>query len=139
MKDKLDPVNVKGFRLLNSVKVTTALQKLGDNATSEALLAEYDKLGGAIMKGARKVAMGTFFDFIEKVPKKNVDYEVLGEAEFEDEYVLTPKKKKPAKRDSLKELLSKVRNLKEKPLDESPEGKVEVKKLAGKRGRPAKE
>lgn len=61
-------------------------RKLGDD---EAVLALYDRLGGAIKLGERKLSMGTFYDFAARKPIAKPD---LTEKDFEDEYVLVPKK-----------------------------------------------
>ncbi|MEK7124144.1 MAG: hypothetical protein AAB877_00445 [Patescibacteria group bacterium] len=73
---------VNGFDLINPTKVERALngvitpdgKKIGgvvkeDGSFDPAeLLAEYDKLGGAIKHGTDKVKTGSFFDFANKKP-----------------------------------------------------------------------
>ena len=80
---------------------------LGKNASPEAVLAEYDKLGGGIKKDGRKVAMGSFYDFDNKCPQEDVKYDDL---EYEEEYVLMrkPIESKGAKRATTKERVAKV-------------------------------
>lgn len=39
---------------------------VGEDAASEAKLVEYDKLGGLILKGNRKIKTGSFYDFHNK-------------------------------------------------------------------------
>lgn len=66
-----------------------------------ALLAEYDRLGGLIMKGELKVKTGSFWDFVKKCPleKPNVSFvtsldgELLDVSEEEAEAIEISKKK----------------------------------------------
>jgi len=77
-------MEVKGFTLINTEKVSRALEGtlLSDGVTrkggvvkedgtydDDRLLAEYDKLGGAIFKGSDKVIRGSFWDFKNKKPR----------------------------------------------------------------------
>lgn len=78
------PNNVKGFELLNPEKVERALvgtvtrsgalsggvQAPDGTYDEDALLAEYDRLGGLIRKGDDKVKMGSFFDFKSRKPRE---------------------------------------------------------------------
>lgn len=110
-----DTVVVKGFELLNARKIAQALEELGENPSEEALLAAYDKRAGAIRKDGRLIATGTFWDFDEKKPKEVKDYSKLGEDDFEDEYVLVRKKRKPKaeeKAADVKRKLSKLKSVK---------------------------
>ena len=96
--EKIEPINLGKFELLNVVKVRLAienLEKVGKEVNQENLLPEYDKLGGAIKKGGRKLEIGAFYDFLNKKAKKIEDYYKIGEEDFADEYVLVRKKKKP--------------------------------------------
>lgn len=44
---------------------------VGEKATPELVIAEYDKLGGLILtKGGEKVENGSFWDFIKKIPRE---------------------------------------------------------------------
>lgn len=43
---------------------------VGKDASPEAKLAAYDKLGGLITKGGRKVKTGSFYDFKKQEPRK---------------------------------------------------------------------
>ena len=46
---------------------------LGKNASIEAIIAEYDKLGGLIRtKDGQKVETGTFYDFINRKPREDI-------------------------------------------------------------------
>lgn len=46
---------------------------LGKDASAKAIIAEYDKLGGAIKtKDGRKVETGTFYDFENGKPRENI-------------------------------------------------------------------
>lgn len=76
------PNNVKGFELINSEKVERALvgtvqrtgalsggvQKPDGTYDGDALLAEYDRLGGLVRKDGEKVKTGSFYDFKAKRP-----------------------------------------------------------------------
>jgi len=57
---------INGFELVNDDKLTRAKSALGDNASEEAIIAEYDKLGGLILRGNDKVKTGSFYDFKAK-------------------------------------------------------------------------
>lgn len=130
--EKVEPVNIIGFQLLNEAKVRRAietLEKFGSSYTQEQILAEYDKLGGAIKKEGRIITMGTFYDFLEKKPKKIENYKNIGEESYDDEYVLVRKKRSPEKKLSHKELSAKIKAL--KPTELSGEEPV-------RRGRPRK-
>lgn len=67
-------MNILGYELQNAEKVDRAIfgamsrggalaGGVGENATDEAKLAAYDKLGGLILKDNHKVKMGSFWDF----------------------------------------------------------------------------
>lgn len=43
---------------------------VGEKATEEAIIAEYDRLGGLILVGNRKVKTGSFYDFDKKAPRE---------------------------------------------------------------------
>jgi hypothetical protein len=68
---------INGFTLVNAEKIERALHGtmgkggelnggVGDKAKPEDLLAEYDRLGGLILKDGRKVKTGSFYDFDKK-------------------------------------------------------------------------
>ena len=73
-----------GFELVNEDKVERALNgtltpsgdKVGGIAKEDGsydeneLLAEYDKMGGAIRQGTDKVETGSFYDFKKKKPRE---------------------------------------------------------------------
>lgn len=42
---------------------------VGDDASEEKILAEYDRLGGLVKKGKYTVKMGSFYDFKAKKPR----------------------------------------------------------------------
>lgn len=73
--------------------ILAAAKKLGEK---KAILALYDRLGGAIKLGDRKLALGTFYDFAAKEPRAEVH---IAEESFEDEYVLQKKKTRKSKKD----------------------------------------
>ena len=124
---------VKGFELLSLDKIQRALDKLGEGASEEAILAEYDKLGGAIRKDGRKLQTGAFFDFEEKKPKENVDYEKVDEEQFEDQFVLVKKPVKKKVEVNKESLASKLARIKR-----AESVKVEDGDQAPRRGRPKK-
>ena len=43
---------------------------VGENAAPEVILAEYDRLGGAILLGKNKVKMGSFYNFEKRVARE---------------------------------------------------------------------
>lgn len=74
-------MNIKGFTLDNEEKVGRAILGsmgsegtlkggVGEDATEEAKLAEYDRLGGLILKGDNKVKTGSFYDFKKQKPRE---------------------------------------------------------------------
>jgi len=68
--------------------ILAAALKLGEE---EAVLALYDRLGGAVKFGERILKTGTFFDFATKTPLVKPN---LSEDNFGDELVLVRKKLK---------------------------------------------
>lgn len=42
---------------------------VGEKADKNAILAEYDKLGGLVLKDGRKIKTGSFYDFEKKEPR----------------------------------------------------------------------
>mgnify|MGYP001565878388 CR=1 FL=1 len=76
-------MRVGGFELANQEKVTRALEGVVTGSGNhvggiaredgsyddDALLAEYDRLGGLIRKGTDKVKTGSFYDFKAKKPR----------------------------------------------------------------------
>ena len=109
---------IKGFDLLSEDKLERALNNLGEGATEESILAEYDKLGGGVKRNGRKIAMGTFYDFTEKKPRKNVDYVNLTEDDMEDEIKIVRKKKA---RPTTEENFAKVRKNLQKAINQKTE------------------
>ena len=93
MEEAQSKLSIMGFTLTSSEKLERAMNTLGEGATDKQILAEYDKLGGGIKMGERKVAMGTFWNFDERKPKEGVDYGNLGEDDMEDEMKIVRKKK----------------------------------------------
>lgn len=84
----LESVEIMGFELLNDDKVARALDHLGETASEEEILSEYDKLAGGIKKDGRKVALGSFYDFVLKKPRTDVKFNDL---DYEDELVVVRK------------------------------------------------
>lgn len=71
---------VGSFVLVNEEKVLRAVHGsvtregkmsggVGENASDEVLLAEYDRLGGLVLKENLKVKTGSFYDFSKKAPR----------------------------------------------------------------------
>lgn len=71
---------LNGFVLQNVDKLVRAIEGtvgaagqlvggVGENASNEAKIAEYDRLGGLILKGKNKVKMGSFYDFAAGQPR----------------------------------------------------------------------
>ncbi len=72
---------INGYVLVNSEKFNRAIfgtvgaegkmtGGVGEGASPEAILAEYDKLGGLILKDGVKMEMGSFYDFENKCPRE---------------------------------------------------------------------
>ena len=72
---------VGGYELVNAEKVDRAILGsmsaggqlqggVGEKASDEVKLAEYDRLGGLVRKNGRKVKMGSFYDFENKKPRE---------------------------------------------------------------------
>lgn len=70
---------IHGYTLVNPDKFERAINGsivdkgrvvggIGKEASPEAILAEYDKLGGLIKKGKHRVKMGSFYDFKNRKP-----------------------------------------------------------------------
>ena len=129
------------FSLVNDEKVERAMHGslgregklyggVGDEASPEALLAEYDRLGGLITKGGLRVKMGSFYDFEKKQPRPESELAFLADVDGESLEVTEEEarvlKSAQEKKDVLKAKKKKVRE----DEDEKP------KKV--KRGRPAK-
>ena len=88
---------IKGYTLANADKVNRALdgamndrgqfiggvRKADGSYEAEALLAEYDRIGGLIKKGEDKVRMGSFYEFSARrprlEPKVEFEFRVNGE------------------------------------------------------------
>jgi len=77
-------MEILGFSIVNDEKFNRAVYGamgangalhggVGEGATDEAKLAEYDRLGGLVRKGKNKVKMGCFYDFKSKAPHKKFD------------------------------------------------------------------
>lgn len=76
------PQHIKGFTLVNAAKFERAINGtvhragtpeggVGDDASDDEILAEYDRLGGLIQKGKNNVKTGCFYDFKNKKPRDN--------------------------------------------------------------------
>jgi hypothetical protein len=98
--NEVESVFVKGYKLANMDKVRRALkgspnaqgefvggvEKADGSYEDDALLAEYDRIGGLILKGSDKVRTGSFYDFGAKAPaekpKVELEFRVNGELIF---------------------------------------------------------
>ena len=107
-------VDVGKYVLMNDEKVGRALDKIGADGTDEQLLAEYDRLGGAVKLEGRKLAMGTFYDFEEKKAREEIK---IDEDQYEEEYVLQHKPKKVVKEkgDDVKDRVANLKKKEDKP------------------------
>ena len=74
-------MNIKGYVLSNPDKAERMLHGtpgregknqggVGDEASDEAKIAEYDRLGGLILKDGHKVKTGSFYDFDGRKPRE---------------------------------------------------------------------
>ena len=84
-----DTVTVKGYTLVNEAKVHRAIngamnaqgnfiggvKKADGTYDDDALLAEYDRIGGLIVRGEDKVATGSFYDFGARRPRAEAKVE----------------------------------------------------------------
>lgn len=79
-------MKILNFDLVNDEKVERALHGnigaegklvggVGDDASPEAILSEYDRLGGLVRKGKYNVKMGVFYDFEKQKPRE--EFEVV--------------------------------------------------------------
>ena len=83
IKEK-DPVSFGDYLLVNHEKLDRVINGamaaqgrlsggLGKDADAEAIIAEYDRLGGLILtKGGQKVETGMFYDFVNRKPKDEI-------------------------------------------------------------------
>ncbi len=62
---------------------------VGENASLEAKLAAYDKLGGLITKGGRKIKTGSFYDFAGKKARATPEVSYIFR-DLEGEEVVVP-------------------------------------------------
>ena len=73
-------MNLLGYECVNEDKVKRAIEGnigaqgklhggVGEVASDEAKLAEYDRLGGLVLKNGNKVKTGSFYDFANKAPR----------------------------------------------------------------------
>jgi hypothetical protein len=89
-------MTINGFSLVNDEKVNRAIYGtvtgggkltggVGDKASPEAVIAEYDRLGGLILKDGEKVKNGSFYDYANRAPRKEA--EVLYVTEIDGDIV----------------------------------------------------
>lgn len=81
-------MNIGQFQLVNEEKVQRAIYGsvgkggamtggVGENAGDAVVIAEYDRLGGLVLKEGEKVKTGSFYDFQAKVPRETPDVVLL--------------------------------------------------------------
>lgn len=74
-------MKINGYTLVNAEKVNRAIHGMigpdgqlfggvGEDASEDAIIAEYDRLGGLIRKGKSTVKTGSFYDFAKKQVRK---------------------------------------------------------------------
>src|SRR3990167_9162157 len=110
------------FDLIDGVRVPDAKEaavlaeaKQRGVAKDKLILALYDRLGGGIKTAdGRKVLMGTFFDFENKVVIENV---VLKEENFDDQFILV-RKPRISKKQSGEDIRKKAEQVGSKKEDE---------------------
>lgn len=79
-----EPRKILGYSLVNHDKLDRAINGavskrgqleggVGAEASDEAVIAEYDRLGGLILKGKYKVKTGSFYDFKGRKPRAKAD------------------------------------------------------------------
>lgn len=84
MAKKIKETEVEGFILTNEAKLRRVIDGtvtregalsggLGEGADPALIRAHYDKLGGLILKGDKKVKMGSFWDFEKREPRAEPD------------------------------------------------------------------
>jgi hypothetical protein len=81
---------INGFSLENDEKIDRAIHGtvtekgqltggVGEGASEEAILAEYDRLGGLITKEGEKVKNGSFYDYQGKKAREKADVMFVAE------------------------------------------------------------
>lgn len=86
-----EPVDFGDFLLFSTEKLDRVINGyfgpqgqlingLGKEASAEAIIAEYDRIGGLIKtKDDRKIETGTFYDFENRKPKKDISLTIAKE------------------------------------------------------------
>lgn len=96
-----------------------SVEKLRKKDEGAAILALYDRLGGAIRLGERILRTGTFWDSNTRLPVEKVD---LTEDDFGDQYELVPKKtRKTAAKESPDDRIKRLRAKQDLAKEESVE------------------
>ena len=85
------PRNSEEGRVLKEAQAIKDTKEL--KGTDMAILALYDRLGGGIKNGERKMKIGVFFDFKARKPRTAPE---VDESDYEDELVLVRKKNRRA-------------------------------------------
>ena len=81
-------MNIDNFTLVNNEKLDRAINGtigregqltggVGKDASLEVIIAEYDRLGGLILKGKNKVKTGSFYDFKNKKARNKPEVVLL--------------------------------------------------------------
>jgi len=66
-----------GFEMINQGKYDRAVATVGNTENKQAILVEYDRLGGYIRYNGAKVLTGSFWDSKKKAPVENPQPKVL--------------------------------------------------------------
>lgn len=94
-------MEIKGFTIVNEEKFNRVINGslgpkgqlrggVGENATDEAKLAEYDRLGGLIREGKYNIKIGSFYDFAKKCAKATPEIIYLFR-DYNDKEIEVPK------------------------------------------------
>lgn len=81
-------MEIKGFTLVNEEKLHRAVYGtigkggqpfggVGEDASEDRVLAEYDRLGGLVLKGKLKVKTGSFYDVKARKPREEPEVSFL--------------------------------------------------------------
>jgi len=81
-------ITIKEFTIVNDEKWDRAVNGvvgrggeltggIGEDASDEAKLAAYDKVGGLILKNGSKVKLGSFYDFKAKKPRDTAEIKLI--------------------------------------------------------------
>src|SRR4051812_18076156 len=129
-----------GFSLVNLEKLdraihglpgrdATTIGGLPENPSDAAILAEYDRLGGLIMKAKNKVKTGSFYDFKLRQPRSEPEVLLIFKDIYGNTVELPPNAPKPIE----VEAAEKIAENKKAKADEVAEAKAAKKAAATKK------